>query len=205
MGRFGPDPYLFFNTVYRDTAPWDIGRAQPDMAALLADYPPLTPVLDIGCGTGDLAIHIAQRGLTVVGVDFIGSAVEQARVKAAALPPEVASLLEFQVADASQPSRLGTLFGSAVDSGFLHLLTPEESGRFLDDLANVLLPGGRYYLHEFAVEFAIENAPRQVTETELRARFTANKGWRILDIRPAEFHSRVAAPVAAIAACVERL
>lgn len=40
-----------------------------------------------------------------------------------------------------------------VDSGFLHILDEEERDRFVEDLAAALMQGGRYYLHEFAVEF----------------------------------------------------
>ena len=29
MSRFGPGPQAFFDAVYRDPAPWDIGEAQP--------------------------------------------------------------------------------------------------------------------------------------------------------------------------------
>ena len=104
-------------------------------------------------------------------------------------------------------SGVGTMgrFGSVFDSGFLHLLDEEESDRFIDDLASALVPGGRYYLHEFAVEFPVENVPRAVTEVELRTRFSEASGWRILDVGPAEFHSTAAPPVAAIVACIERL
>jgi ubiquinone/menaquinone biosynthesis C-methylase UbiE len=175
------------------------------MSALLAAYPPLNPILDVGCGSGDLAISLAQLGLRVTGIDFVEAAITQAREKAGALPPEIANLLDFQVADALQPSLLRRQFGSVVDSGFLHLLESEECERFVDELAATLLPGGRYYLLAFAVEFPMPNLPRQVTAEELRARFTSEKGWNILDIRPAEFLSRVAPPLPAIGACIERL
>ncbi len=174
------------------------------MAALLTEYPPVDPVLDVGCGTGDLAIHLARSGREVIGIDFVEAAILQANEKRADLPPEVAHRLRFRVADAMRPSLLGERFGAVVDSGFLHVLDRDESDSFLDDLATVLVPGGRYYLHAFAVEFSMENMPRKVTEAELQMRFGEEKGWRILDIRPAEFHSRVAPPVAAIVACVER-
>ena len=35
MSRFGPDPLAFFEAVYEDPAPWDIGAPQPAMVALL--------------------------------------------------------------------------------------------------------------------------------------------------------------------------
>jgi hypothetical protein len=72
------------------------------------------------------------------------------------------------------------------------------------ELADTLLPGGRYYLLAFAVEFDMQNTPLKVSEDELRARFTAENGWRILTVRPAQFESRIA-PVPAVAACIERL
>lgn len=204
MGRFGPDPHAFFDSVYQEKAPWDIGQAQPAMIALLDDYPPQGPILDVGCGSGDLAIHLARLGHEVVGIDFVEAAIVEANAKRENLPPDVARLVRFDVADANKPSLLGT-FGAVVDSGFLHLLDDDETDAFLIDLAQALVVGGRYYLHEFAVEFAAENVPRKVTEEELRSRFTEAKGWRIKDIRIVTFHSRVAPPVEAIAACIERI
>jgi len=205
MSRFGSDPRAFFESVYQDIPPWDVGGPQPAMSALFDEYPPMDPVLDVGCGSGDLAISLAQRGLRVTGIDFVEAAIAQAGEKAGALPPEVAHLLDFRLADALQPSLLKRRFGAVLDSGFLHLLDPVQSDRFIDDLALALLPGGRYYLLAFAIEFSMPNLPRQVTAEELRARFTSEKGWHILDLRPAEFLSRVAPPTPAIRACIERL
>ena len=204
MSRFGPDPLAFFESVYQEPAPWDIGGAQPAMAALLAEYPPEGPVLDVGCGSGDLAIHIAGQGLPVLGVDFVEEAIAQALAKRDALPPEVAERLDFQVADGLHPSRLGLPFGAIVDSGFYHLFDPDLCDRFADDLARALRPGGRLYLHEFAIEFPIPNVPREVTEAEVRRRFTPERGWRILTVRTGEFLSRFA-PVPATLACIEHV
>ena len=201
MNRFIPG---FFDTVYRETPPWDIGAAQPAILELLDEHPAQSPVLDAGCGSGDHAIALAQRGLRVVGVDVVEAAIQQARAKAQASPPEVASRLEFVAGDALRPSGLGMQFGAVVDSGFFHLFGQDTRDRYADDLAATLPPGGRLYLLEFTVEFDMPNTPLKVTEDELRARFAAEKGWRILALRPAQFQSRIA-PVPAVAACIERL
>jgi len=205
MGRFGEDPHAFFSAVYGDTAPWEVGGAQPAMALLLEDFPPSGTVLDLGSATGDLAIHLARLGHQVLGIEFVESAVLQAREKAATLPPDVAERLSFQVGDASRPSALALTFGAVVDSGFLHLLDPEETGRFVEDLGRALASGGRYYLHEFAVEFPIANVPRAIPRGEISARFNEETGWRVLDIRDVQFLNRVAQPTPAIAAVIERL
>jgi ubiquinone/menaquinone biosynthesis C-methylase UbiE len=201
--RFGPDPRAFFETVYAGEAPWDVGGAQPAMAALLAEHPPASPVLDVGCGSGDLALAMARAGHDVVGVDFAAAAIAAARAKAAALPPAGSGRAEFVIGDALRPSSLDRRFGAVVDSGFYHLFDADETTSFVAELARVLPAGGRYYLLAFAVEFPVPNVPRAVSEAELRDRFRAERGWRILALRAAEFQSRVA-PVPAIAACVER-
>ena len=63
-------------------APWDIGR--PQRAFVEASEGVGGRVLDSGCGTGDLAIWLAERGRTVTGVDFLEPPLEVARRKAAA-------------------------------------------------------------------------------------------------------------------------
>lgn len=204
MGRFGPDPHVFFDAVYQGAAPWEIGGVQPAMESLIEQFPPADPVVDLGCASGDLAIHLAAGGHNVLGVDFVESAIAQADAKRVMLPDEIARRLTFRVADATRPSALGR-FGSVFDSGFLHLLDENETTRLVEDLSAALVPGGRLYLHEFAVEFPIENVPRAVSEEELRARFNEAAGWRILHVASAEFLNTVAAPTPAIAVCIERV
>lgn len=201
MSHFSPG---FFDSVYRDTPPWDIGAAQPAVTRLLDAHPPRGRVLDVGCGSGDHAIALAQRGLAVLGIDIVEAAIAQARDKARALPADVAGRLEFRVADALRPSRLGQPFGAVVDSGFYHLFGQDERDELAGELAAALVPGGRYYLLAFATEFDVPNTPRKVTEDEVRARFAPERGWRILALHRAEFHSRFA-PVPAVAACIERV
>lgn len=198
------DSRTFFETIYRADAPWDVGAAQPSMLELLREWPPSGPVLDVGCGTGDLAIELARNGLDVLGIDFIEAAIAVARDRAARAEGELEGSLEFRVGDALRPSALGRTFGAVVDSGFFHVFEAPERLRLAGELAAVVRPGGLYYLHAFAVEFPIPNTPRIVTERELQELFTQENGWRILGTRPAEFHSRVAPPVPALTACVER-
>lgn len=205
MSRFGSDPLNFFSSVYQNAAPWDIGAPQPAMAALIEKYPPSNPILDLGCGSGDLAIYLAKLGHQVVGIDFAESAIKNAQDKAAALPHGTALSLNFQVADALSPSLLNKKFGAVFDSGFYHLFNQDQCEQLIDEVASILRPYGCYYLHEFAVEFPVPNVPRQISIDEIKTYFTADKGWRIKEIQTVEFLSRVAPPVPATCACIERM
>jgi magnesium-protoporphyrin O-methyltransferase len=53
-------------------------------------------ILDAGCGTGQIASELAQRGATVLGVDISNSLIEVARKR---LPTNLQERVEFKVGD----------------------------------------------------------------------------------------------------------
>ncbi len=203
MRRFGPDPRTFFDSVYESPAPWDIGAPQPALTELLTQFPPADPILDIGCGPGDQAIALAKAGHHVIGIDFAPGAIDVARTRRASLPADVRDRLDFRVADALHAAAADDPVGAIIDSGFLHLFDRDEAEAAVDVLAGRLRTGGRYYLLAFAVTFDIPNAPRAMSEEDVRSLFGEEKGWQVLACRPAELLSRIA-PVPATAACIER-
>lgn len=188
------------------TPPWDIGAPQPELIKLVEEFPPRGPVVELGCGTGALALALAERGLQVLGVDMAPLAIERAGSRAAAVPLRVRDLVEFRVGDALHPSRFGRAFGAVFDSGFFHLFEPDERQLLARELAGALAPGGRYYLLGFAINSPSPNAPRQVREDELRTLFSPENGWMVLTIRPGVFVTRLTrGDVPAFAACLERV
>jgi SAM-dependent methyltransferase len=67
-------------------------------AALVQAYAPHT-VLDAGCGTGRVAVELARRGVTVVGVDNDPDMIDAARAKAPDLRWVVADLATLALPD----------------------------------------------------------------------------------------------------------
>lgn len=193
----------FFDSAYRTKAPWDVGQAQPALLTLVEEFPPLDPVLEVGCGTGDLALTLAERGFSVVAVDLAEAAVAVGRAKAAKVEVSVRERLQFRVADALRPTLISDPIRTVVDSGFFHLFDSSERQRFVQELATKIPIGGRYYLLGFAFQPPMPNAPREVTTDELRSLFAAEQGWNILALRAAQFVT-VRGNVPAVAACIER-
>lgn len=99
------------------------------------------PVLDVGCGTGRVALALARAGSRVVGIDTSQAMLDiaHARVREAGLSRRV-DLLYRDVCELELESR----FALAVFAlnGFLHLLTVQAQRAALRNIARALLPGG---------------------------------------------------------------
>ena len=64
--------------------PWDLGRPDFNLIETVTNFPiPSCKALDIGCGTGDNSIWLAQQGFSVTGTDVADVALTKAREKAA--------------------------------------------------------------------------------------------------------------------------
>jgi cyclopropane fatty-acyl-phospholipid synthase-like methyltransferase len=193
---------------YQENAPWNIDRPQPALVELFYKHELTNPVLDVGCGAGDLAISIAQRGFSILGIDLSKEAIQICTRKARSLTLEKQGLLEFLVGNGLKLSQLNRQFGSIVDTGFYHLFGETEREQFVNELFRALNLGGRYYMLGFAINSPLPNAPKQVTQLEIKQRFTKSGGWRILELRSAEFLTALPSPrdkIPATLACVEKI
>ena len=105
-------------------------------AALL---PPGVRVLDAGCGTGRVAIHLAELGFGCVGVDVDESMIAVARRTAPQIPWHQADLASLTVDDLDGTSDfdLVVMAGNVVP-----LLAPGTVGRAVASLAALLRSDG---------------------------------------------------------------
>ncbi len=175
-----------FDEAYREgSAPWDIGRAQPDLVRLVEAGLITGRVIDIGCGTGENALYFATAGLDVVGVDGSPEAIRQARDKAR----QRGVSIQFDVADVLDLSEYRERFDAATDSGVFHVFDDEDRPRYERSIRGVLRPGGHLFLMCFSERQPGEWGPRRVTQAELRDTFT--DGWHIDSIEPAHFATRI--------------
>jgi SAM-dependent methyltransferase len=189
-----------FEASYEATPPWDIGRPQPEFARLAADGRLRGRVLDVGCGTGEHVLLAAAAGCEAVGMDIVPTAIRLAEAKAAGrrLPAR------FVVGDARHLGSLGEQFDIVLDCGLFHVFDDADRLRFVESLAQVVGPAGRYYMLCFSEEEPPGWGPRRVTQAEIRGLF--ENGWTVETIEPAELHVTIRPePVRAWFATVRRI
>ncbi len=116
-------------------------------------------MLDVGCGTGENALHVASLGLTVLGVDVAQTALAIARAKADDRGIEV----EFAAADALQLQRLGRSFQTVLDCGLFHACDNDERAGYASSVASVTEHDGTLYVLCFSDD-GTDTGPHPVSQ-----------------------------------------
>jgi ubiquinone/menaquinone biosynthesis C-methylase UbiE len=168
---------LLFKTFYRfGFVPWDGHPLPESLRDLVEGETPLAAgtVLDLGCGTGDNSIYLAQHGWQVTGVDYVAKPLDKARAKAAA--DKVA--VTFTQADVTRLSAggVGTNFDLIVDNGCLHGMSAEDRDAYVREVTAVAAPNARLLLVEFVTGGAF-GVPG-IDPAEVEQRFAAD--WTLL-------------------------
>ena len=104
--------------------------------------------LDLGCGPGRNALHLAARGFAVDAVDLSPAALAWARERARAAEAEVRFLCGDAFALAG--TELSGPYDLIYDSGCFHHLPPHRRISYLALLDRLLAPGGHLALTCFA-------------------------------------------------------
>ncbi len=189
------NPEDMFDAAYRGTAPdfegirppWSIGEPQPEIAALIEAGQITGVVLDAGCGEAALALELAQRGYTTVGLDMSPTAIDLARAEAQRRGLTGAT---FDVADISAFTGYDGSFDTIVDSTLFHSMPIEAREGYQQSIVRAAAPGARYFVLVFDAAGMPANGPAHpVTADELRA--AVEKYWVIDEIRPARIHANV--------------
>jgi cyclopropane fatty-acyl-phospholipid synthase-like methyltransferase len=174
-----------FEEIYRGVPPWEIDGPQSEIVRLAENGELESPVLDVGCGTGENALYLAGRGFKVSGVDFVSGAIEKALQKA----KERSLAATFLVLDALKLQELQSRFNTVIDSGFFHALPDKKRPVFVRSLVSVLDSGGTYFMMCFSEHEPGSWGPRRLTQAEIRESF--RQGWFINYIQEAKFDTNL--------------
>lgn len=151
--------------------------------------PPFGTALDIGCGTGDHAINLAQRGWDVTAVDFVPRALDAARGKSAAAGVQV----RYVQADVtSMAGQVGGDYALLLDVGCFHGLKPQRRPAYAEQVQAVSRPGSTMLMLAFQPgRRPPAPLPRGASRQELEQTFP---DWAVVADDPADT-SCMSAPV----------
>lgn len=119
------------------------------------------PVLELGAGTGRVAIRIAEAGIDITALDQDAGMLEKLRDKAALLPPEVRSRITVHHGDMRSFRRYEQYALVIIPyRAFLHNITRGDQLAALRSAHAHLRPGGELALNVFhpSLEYMAANA-----------------------------------------------
>lgn len=170
-----------FRVFYRlGFTPWDGHPLATSLRELVEGETALPPgtALDIGCGTGDNAVYLAERGWDVTGVDYVAKAIEKARAKAAERDASAPGSVRFDQADATRLTGqgIGADFTLIVDSGCLHGMSADDRDAYVGEVTAIAAPDARLLIVAFVPDASF-GVPG-IDPTEVERRFAL--GWTLL-------------------------
>jgi SAM-dependent methyltransferase len=181
-----------FEERYRSgDTPWDHGRVDDNLIAVVSGHGiSRCRALDIGCGSGENAIWLAQQGFEVDACDISPTAIRQGAGKLSAAGPQV----HFLVADFLADPIPDAPFGFVFDRGCLHSMEDDtDRKRFAEKVFGLLEEGGQWLsLVGNADEGEREIGPPQLTASELVA--VVEPFFEILSLHSGHFGSDQAIP-----------
>lgn len=171
-----------FESIYAGQPRWEIGRPQKAFIEVADQIK--GSLLDSGCGTGEIALYFAARGIEVAGIDFLAEPIAIAKRKAVERNLNATFLEKDALTLQDWPKR----FDNVIDSGLFHVFNDDDRRRYVAGISAVLEPNGRFFLLCFSDEEPGTQGPRRVLRTEIKDAFA--EGWTIESIQPSRYEVR---------------
>ncbi|MDI6739653.1 MAG: class I SAM-dependent methyltransferase [Candidatus Edwardsbacteria bacterium] len=123
-----------------------LATIKADMKELCAanDFPKSGKLLELGCGSGDIALLFAQNGYHACGIDIAPTAIDWAKDKANAL----GLTAQFEVGQVTDLTRYSAdSFDIVIDGHCLHCIIGDDRAIVLGEVYRILRPGGVFFVN----------------------------------------------------------
>ena len=137
----------YYDLLYRDK---DYAAEAEYVASYIRGHAPKAKrVLELGCGTGAHAEHLARMGYTVHGVDLSQTMLARAAARKSSMPPDAAARLSFSPGDV-RAVRTGEIYDAVIS--LFHVMSYQTTNSDLTaafETATVHLRAGGLFLFDF--------------------------------------------------------
>ena len=142
-----------------DTTEWAVGNDEEEASAFLAKAAQGGPALELGVGTGRVALPLARHGIPVTAIESSPKMIEQLRAKPGSSELHI---VEADFTDVPVDGEFSLVY--CVFNTFFLLLSQEDQLRCFKHVTTRLRPGGAFILQTFVLT-AEHYGQEQLTET----------------------------------------
>lgn len=174
-----------------EDTPWDIGKPDFNLTEVVSQKPISScKALDIGCGTGDNSIWLAQNHFQVIGIDSSEVALDKAKEKSS----EAGVKCHFMLVDFLENQIEGAPFGFIFDRGCFHSFSSESERKQFAENVNAHLEEAGLWLTIVGNADEDRQGPGPPQRTASDIVLAVEPYFEILSLQSSHFGSNISNP-----------